>query len=102
MAKSGSNDLKHILEKFTEDLRKTPESLDDLMQILNTIASLRAATEEVEAKYRDVMECYRTLKMYSVLFSASEYEEAQALLQRFYDLLQVCFTISICSIRFFP
>ncbi|KAJ3349859.1 Dynein heavy chain 10, axonemal [Entophlyctis luteolus] len=61
LAFEGLSYLQNKIAKFEEDLQRTPETLDDLTYVLNIIADIRSSSEEVEFKYLDVIEAYRTL-----------------------------------------
>ncbi|KAJ3055760.1 Dynein heavy chain 10, axonemal [Rhizophlyctis rosea] len=79
MANEGLNEIAEKLAKYEDDLLRTPETLDDLTFVLNTIADIRAASEDMEMKYRDVMEAYRTLDMYGIEVDPAEQESARNL-----------------------
>lgn len=65
VANKGLTEVTQKLDDFYRDMTKAPENLDELTNVLNVISIIRGSTEEVETKYRDVMECYRTLTMYN-------------------------------------
>ncbi|KAJ3328734.1 Dynein heavy chain 10, axonemal, partial [Blyttiomyces sp. JEL0837] len=60
-AKESLTYVQEKLNKFEEDLKRAPATLDDLTFVLNVIAEIRASSEEIEFKYMDVIEAYRTL-----------------------------------------
>lgn len=79
MAKEGLTFLEEKIAKFEDDLKRNPETLEDLTFVLNTIAQIRASSEDVEAKYQDVLEAYRTLAMYSIPVDEKEKVAAEEL-----------------------
>ncbi|KAJ3039942.1 Dynein heavy chain 10, axonemal [Rhizophlyctis rosea] len=79
MAREGLQEIADRLQKYEEDLQRAPTTLDDLTFVLNTIADIRGASEDMEMKYRDVMEAYRTLEMYGIEVDAAELESAKNL-----------------------
>ncbi|KAI8847268.1 dynein heavy chain and region D6 of dynein motor-domain-containing protein [Chytridium lagenaria] len=76
IAREGLNAVKEKLDKYEEELQRTPATLDDLTFVLNVIADIRGASEEVEVRYRDVIESYRTLDMYNIEADAEEVKAA--------------------------
>ncbi len=88
VAKEGVNELVSNLNRFDDGLKKTPENLDELTFVLNVIAEIRSISEEMEMKYRDVIEAYRTLSMYGVDVDALEKNEADMLPQSWEAMLQ--------------
>ena len=54
------------LQSKSEDLDKTPVSLEDLKFVLTTISDIKAMSLDVEDKIRDIQERYRTLSMYDI------------------------------------
>ena len=55
-----------LLQKLAEDLQTETDSLESLKFVLGVIAKVREMSLEVELRYRDVQERYRTLAMYSI------------------------------------
>jgi dynein heavy chain len=77
-----SENLKKMEDRFFQyekDITRNPQSLDDLTFVLNVIADIRASSEEIELKYLDIIESYRTLKMYNVQIDPQEHVRANAL-----------------------
>ncbi|KAJ3091388.1 Dynein heavy chain 10, axonemal [Quaeritorhiza haematococci] len=81
MALEDMNGLIAKMKKFEEDLQKTPDTLDDLTFVLNVIAEIKSVSEDVELKYRDVMEAYRTLDLYNIDVNIDEHATADSLPQ---------------------
>ena len=48
------------------DLKRPPDTLENLKFVLSVIASIRNMSLDVELKYVDIQERYRTLRMYKV------------------------------------
>jgi dynein heavy chain len=68
--------LEDTFKAYIKDISRSPQSLDDLTFVLNVIADIYAASEHIESKYDEIIESYRTLKMYKI--SIKEGEEARA------------------------
>jgi len=54
------------LQGLTEDLKRPPDTLEDLKFVLRVIADIRDKSLEVELRYTDLQERYRTLLMYDI------------------------------------
>ena len=54
------------LQGLTEDLKRPPDTLEDLKFVLRVIADIRDKSLEVELRYVDLQERYRTLLMYDI------------------------------------
>lgn len=63
------NDL-YILQKLSENVNRPPETLDDLRVVLSAFGDVRDVAVEVELRYLDIGEKYRTLAMYNIPVSA--------------------------------
>ena len=55
-----------FLKGLTEDLKRPPDTLEDLKFVLRVIADIRDKSLEVELRYVDLQERYRTLLMYDI------------------------------------
>ncbi|KAG8146106.1 hypothetical protein E2320_012501 [Naja naja] len=53
-------------ERLSHNLKTTPSTLEDLKFVLGTIAEIKQISLEVELKYLDIQERYRTLAMYNI------------------------------------
>lgn len=53
-------------QQFEKKLKKSPETFDDLKSVLSTISDIRAMSLEVEIRYTDIQEKYRTLAIHNV------------------------------------
>ena len=51
--------LKDQLKGLGEELQKTPVTLDELKQVLNTINTIRSSSMNMELKYVDLEERFR-------------------------------------------
>uniref|UniRef100_A0A8C4WLB8 Dynein axonemal heavy chain 10 n=1 Tax=Gopherus evgoodei TaxID=1825980 RepID=A0A8C4WLB8_9SAUR len=58
--------LQEEIERLSQNLRKTPDSLEELKFVLGTIAEIKDMTLQVELKYLDIQERYRTLAVYNI------------------------------------
>lgn len=54
------------MQGLTEDLKRPPDTLEDLKFVLRVIADIRDKSLEVELRYTDLQERYRTLLMYDI------------------------------------
>ncbi|CAL8343019.1 unnamed protein product [Lota lota] len=69
LSQSAREDLLGLRDEFThlsEDLKRDPNSLEDLKFVLGTISDIRAMSLTVEMRLADIQEKYRTLAMYKV------------------------------------
>ncbi|RKO94122.1 dynein heavy chain and region D6 of dynein motor-domain-containing protein [Blyttiomyces helicus] len=89
MAKEGLNYLEDLMKKFEENLQRKPATLDDLTFVLGVIAEIRGSSEDVESKYIDVMEGYRTLLMYNIQPDPAELSAATALPEAWKAMLEL-------------
>ncbi|KAI9102678.1 dynein heavy chain and region D6 of dynein motor-domain-containing protein [Phlyctochytrium arcticum] len=88
LARDGLNQVNDKMAKYTADLERTPETLDDLTFVLDIIAELRYASEDVEMRYRDIQEAYRTLRMYRIDVDTEELDAADNLPQNWQKMLE--------------
>jgi dynein heavy chain len=88
VARQGLNELSGKFDDFQRELDKKPETLEELTVILNVISTIRFSNEEVEMKYNDVLECYRTLKMYNVKMDEGESDASKKLPERWVELIE--------------
>ena len=55
-----------FIQRSSANLKRSPTTLEDLKFVLSAIANIRAISLDVELRYRDIRERYRTLVMYDV------------------------------------
>ncbi|RKP21444.1 hypothetical protein ROZALSC1DRAFT_11414, partial [Rozella allomycis CSF55] len=75
------NAMEDKYAKFHEELSKTPETLEQLTFILSVISQVREIGEEMEIKYRDIIESYRTLIIYDIKVEEDQVERANGLVE---------------------
>lgn len=63
------NDL-YFLQKLSVNVNRPPETLDDLRVVLTAFGVLKSISMDVELRYLDIAERYRTLAMYNIPVSA--------------------------------
>ncbi|XP_046496348.1 dynein axonemal heavy chain 10 isoform X7 [Equus quagga] len=63
-AKEELHSLHEEIEHLSKNLKKSPNTLEDLKFVLATIAEIRSKSLVMELRYRDVQERYRTMAMY--------------------------------------
>lgn len=56
----------YLLQGLSEDLKRPPDTLEDLKFVLRVIADIRDKSLEVELRYVDLQERYRTILMYDI------------------------------------
>ncbi|XP_068013204.1 dynein axonemal heavy chain 10, partial [Melanerpes formicivorus] len=78
--------LQEEIQRLSQSLKKPPDSLEDLRIVLSTIAEIRGMSFEVELKYLDIWERYRTLKMYNVPVAEEEQEVADKIKEKWETL----------------
>uniref|UniRef100_A0A8C3NCR8 Dynein-1, subspecies f n=1 Tax=Geospiza parvula TaxID=87175 RepID=A0A8C3NCR8_GEOPR len=66
LAKEELLSLQDEIQKLSENLNKPPETLDDLRVVLGAFAVVRDIAVEVELRYLDIGERYRTLELYNL------------------------------------
>lgn len=75
------------MQGLTGDLKRPPDTLEDLKFVLRVIADIRDKSLDVELRYVDLQERYRTLLMYDIevtekrippLHSVSLYDNVEA------------------------
>ncbi|XP_074916070.1 dynein axonemal heavy chain 10 [Chelonoidis abingdonii] len=79
--------LQEEIERLSQNLRKTPDSLEDLKFVLGTIAEIKDMTLQVELKYLDIQERYRTLAVYNIPTTEEERELVNKIKQMWETLL---------------
>ncbi|ORZ35435.1 dynein heavy chain and region D6 of dynein motor-domain-containing protein [Catenaria anguillulae PL171] len=90
MSQQGLLDLEAKMAKYHVDISRDTASLDDLTFVLEVIADIRGYSSDFEISCYEVMECYRTLRMYGITIdSPDEFDRAPQLLNRWSDLLQL-------------
>ncbi|XP_063051673.1 dynein axonemal heavy chain 10 [Engraulis encrasicolus] len=71
--------LQSSLAQLSENLKRSPETLEDLKFVLGTISDIRDMSLAVEMRFTDIQERYRTLTMYDVEVSEEELEQAASI-----------------------
>lgn len=51
---------------MSNDLKRVPDTLEDLKFVLRVIASIRDMSLDVELRIKDILERYRTLLVYEI------------------------------------
>ncbi|XP_030358369.1 dynein heavy chain 10, axonemal isoform X4 [Strigops habroptila] len=85
--------LEEEIQGLTENLKRPPDSLEDLKIVLGAIAQIKSVSFKVEVKYLDIWERYRTLAMYNIPVAKEEEEMANEIKEKwetlFYEALVV-------------
>ncbi|XP_064378089.1 dynein axonemal heavy chain 10 [Dromaius novaehollandiae] len=79
--------LQEEIERLAQNLKRPPDSLEDLKFVLGTIAEIKDMSFKVELKYLDIQERYRTLAMYSIPVAKEEQEMADKIKEKWETLL---------------
>lgn len=53
-------------KELSRKLKQSPDTFDDLKSVLSTISEIRAMSLDVEMRFNEIKERYRTLSMYKV------------------------------------
>ncbi|XP_077995609.1 dynein axonemal heavy chain 10-like isoform X2 [Glandiceps talaboti] len=78
--------LKGELEQLSEDLKKSPDTLEDLKFVLRVIADIKDMSLNVEMRFVDILERYRTLAMYDIEVTEEEKTLCDTIRQIWEDL----------------
>ncbi|KAL4108550.1 hypothetical protein PRIC1_000265 [Phytophthora ramorum] len=74
------------MDQLEAELDATPEDLESLKKVLNTVASISDMGMEMELEYADIIERYRTLQTFSIAGDPAEFNKAFSLEQRWRNL----------------
>ncbi|XP_043925694.1 dynein axonemal heavy chain 10 [Protopterus annectens] len=85
-ARDELHNLHGELVQLSSNLKKTPDTLEDLKFVLGTVADIRDMSLVIEMRFRDIQERYRTLKVYNIQVTDSEKELASNIRQVWDDL----------------
>ncbi|KAM6964967.1 dynein axonemal heavy chain 10 [Aplochiton taeniatus] len=80
--------LRDKLTQLSENLKRSPNTLEDLKFVLGTISDIRNMSLKVELRFTDIQERYRTLGMYKVPVAGEELELAASIGPLWSDLFQ--------------
>ncbi|KFP31699.1 Dynein heavy chain 10, axonemal, partial [Colius striatus] len=78
--------LQEEIQRLSQSLKRSPDSLEDLKLLLGTIAEIRGMSFEVELKYLDIWERYRTLAMYNIPVAKEEQEVSDKIKEKWETL----------------
>uniref|UniRef100_W5K6M6 Dynein axonemal heavy chain 10 n=1 Tax=Astyanax mexicanus TaxID=7994 RepID=W5K6M6_ASTMX len=78
--------LRSELQQLSENLKKSPDTLEDLKFVLSTISNIRDMSVDVELRFRDIQERYRTLTMYNIQVPEEELQLAANIRNMWSDL----------------
>ncbi|XP_027269695.1 dynein heavy chain 10, axonemal isoform X2 [Cricetulus griseus] len=83
--------LRDEIEHLNKNLKKSPNTLEDLKFVLATIAEIRTKSLVMELRYKDIQERYRTMGIYSIFPTEAE----QELVDKIESMWQTLFTESL-------
>ncbi|RMC05733.1 hypothetical protein DUI87_17276 [Hirundo rustica rustica] len=86
--------LRDEIQRLSENVNRPPETLDDLRVVLNAFGVVKGITMEVELRYLDIGERYRTLAMYNIPVSKEEQEKSDHLREAWETLLMEAAEVS--------
>lgn len=78
--------ISSTMDQLEIELDATPDDLESLKKVLNTVASIVDMSMEMELEYADVMERYRTLQTFGIPVDGPENEKASNLEKRWREL----------------
>ncbi|KAM9858629.1 dynein axonemal heavy chain 10 [Aulostomus maculatus] len=85
-AKEELFNLRDELMQMSEKLKRSPDTFEDLKSVLGTIAHIRHMSLNVELRFADIQERYRTLAMYKMEVGEEELELVANISQMWSDL----------------
>uniref|UniRef100_A0A673CHG9 Dynein axonemal heavy chain 10 n=1 Tax=Sphaeramia orbicularis TaxID=375764 RepID=A0A673CHG9_9TELE len=85
-AKDDLFSLRDELKHLTEKLRQSPDTFEDLKSVLGTISHIRDMSLDVEMRFLDIKERYRTMAMYKIEVGEDELELVANIDQMWRDL----------------
>ncbi|XP_063753564.1 dynein axonemal heavy chain 10 [Eleginops maclovinus] len=85
-AKEDLLNLRDTLMQLSENLQQDPETFENLKSVLGTISDIRDMSVDVELRYTDIQESYRTLAIYKVQVGKDELELVGKIEQTWKDL----------------
>ncbi|XP_031164939.2 dynein heavy chain 10, axonemal [Sander lucioperca] len=85
-AKEDLFNLRDELMQLSKNLKQNPETFEDLKSVLGTISDIRDMSLDVEMRFTDIQEKYRTLAMYKVEVGEDELELVANIVQMWNDL----------------
>lgn len=87
--------IKDKVGKYHEELKRVPDSLDELKTLLNAITEILDVSAETERAITDVCERYRTLSLYGVTVDAAELESVLLLREEWRQLTEAAKVVSL-------
>lgn len=87
------------MDQLEAELDVTPQDLESLKKVLNTVARISDMSMEIELEYADIIERYRTLQTYSIAVDAAEFDKAFLLEKRWKDLFVASKTKDLRLVR---
>ena len=73
-------------QNLASDLKRAPDTLEDLKFVLRVISDIRDMSLTVEMRIADILERYRTLGMYNLPVTEEETETCKNIRQMWDDL----------------
>ncbi|CAG5923192.1 unnamed protein product [Menidia menidia] len=90
LIKFAKDDLLNLTEEFkrlSNKLEQSPDSFEELKSILDAISDIRDMSLDVELRFSDIQERYRTLTIYKVEVGEDEFKSVADIAQTWSDLL---------------
>ncbi|TKS80370.1 Dynein heavy chain 10, axonemal [Collichthys lucidus] len=85
-AKEDLFNLRDELMELSEMLKQSPDTIEDLKSVFKTISAIRDMSLDVQLRFLDIQERYRTLAMYNVEIREKELELVAKIDQMWSDL----------------
>ncbi|XP_041853005.1 dynein heavy chain 10, axonemal [Melanotaenia boesemani] len=89
LIKSAKEDLFNLtdeLMQLSKKLKQSPDTFEDLQSVLGTISDIRDMSLDVELRYIEIQERYRTLAIYKVEVGDDELQQVAKISQMWSDL----------------
>eukprot|EP01059_Diplonema_ambulator_P016442 TRINITY_DN279_c0_g1_i2.p1 TRINITY_DN279_c0_g1~~TRINITY_DN279_c0_g1_i2.p1 ORF type:complete len:4165 (+),score=1710.28 TRINITY_DN279_c0_g1_i2:209-12703(+) len=78
--------LSSRINKCEEELNINPDLIEDLKKVLSTIDTMNTQSMDIELQYREIENCYATLRQYHIEVPQDEWEAAMGLRSRWETL----------------
>ncbi len=87
IARQGLHELLTRFSSYHHEFEKRPETLEDLTAVLNMIVLVQSSSDEIELKFHDLLEIYRTMSLHNVVVDELEIKNANSLPEKWADVV---------------
>ncbi len=88
LAKTDLARIKEIIREHNEQLNKDMQSIDEIKNLLESIAKIRNKSMDMELKIAEAQEQFRVLKMYKYPVDPQEQADVDGIAQEWADLIE--------------